>query len=183
MNYVNYVFQDVVFVPVVLLSFLIYYAVPRVLNYFRAFKKLIEELNTKAEQRLSVLEERRKIEREYYSAVIDNLENTNRSVQAEAQALRLSSLRLRNLYDKNPSFMTRSELERAISELAPRLASLRTSIKSIDTNAKSECHTDCPICCRKKNRMRSCANPKCTIEWCGRCDKNIDRCPVCRGEK
>ena len=186
----------------ILLSFATYHCFHRMATKYFRLESLTKELVE--------LKELNHTENEYYSLIIENLENTNNDVQAEAQTLRLSTLRLRNLYEKNPSYMTKSELERAISEIAPRLAAMRSMLKTLSAKTATvsatatatvrrnkqlkglvshqECPKcpECPICCTtvtSNKTMCSCTNPKCTYEWCRKCDKNIDeRCPGCRGD-
>ena len=132
------------------------------------------------------LEKRRKLEVDYYTTTIHHLEITNNNVQREAQSLRISSARLRNLYDRNASFMSKADLEKAVIEVSQRLASMKSSLIKLKEEEPSSLH-ECNICANTFNLKISCKNSKCTYGWCKDCSDKLRKngvkyCPAgCRG--
>jgi hypothetical protein len=149
--------------------------------------------SSKLQERIEMLEKRRKLEVDYYTTVIHNLETTNKTVQEEAQALRVSAVRFRNLYDRKASFMSKAELEKAITEVSQRLASMRSSLVDIKNSISAGITGihECQICAntfKHKNKIYSCGNNKCSYGWCNACDDKlkctgVKLCPAgCQGE-
>ena len=164
-----------------------------IVRFWKRFRSFVENLKSsddrmiaKLKSRISILEERRSLEVDYYTAMINNLEKANQSVQEEAQALRVSAFRARNLYEQNPSFMSKADIEASIAELAPRLSGLRSALVKIKSRKNADA-PKCAVCANGVSKnMRTCSNSKCTYEWCVKCDTKIKsssncRCPGCRG--
>lgn len=156
--------------------------------YHRYIDNLDVDTDSAWKVKFKKLEQRRILETQYYTTVIHNLETTNKAVQEEAQGMRVSSTRLRNLYDRNASFMSREELEKNIVEVSRRIASMRSALETIKSK-KTITVKECSICtypvkCKTKC---VCKNEKCSYEWCKSCDiklksNGLKYCPAgCQG--